>query len=101
MNDLLAARQEASFGRAQAHYDAMGPPEPIECRFCDGTGKVTVASVLDCDCVEHEWPNSIVLGGKSFPDGPEVECPFCIDGAPQPDPDWEIGRRDSLEDLPR
>jgi hypothetical protein len=101
MNDIQAQRSDASFARAQAHYDHMEPPEPYECRVCDGTGKVTVASILDCDSVEREWPNSIVLGGKSFPDGPEVECPFCVDGVKQWDGDWEMQRQDSLNDLPR
>lgn len=98
MNDTWTERSQSSFERAQSHYDHMEPKEYPECRVCDGTGKVTVASILDCDSVEREWPNSIVLGGKSFPDGPEVECPFCVDGVPQPDPDWEMQRQDSLND---
>lgn len=87
MNGTFDERSQSSIHRAQSAY--MEPPEP--CRVCDGTRKVRVASIQDVD------DRVIYLEG----DGPEVECPFCVDGVPQPDPDWEISRRDSLADLPR
>ena len=72
MEELLAERQDASFHRAQAHYDAMEPPEEQECRVCDGQGRVVVASILDVDGKEHPWPPEVHRG-----EGPEIECPFC------------------------
>jgi len=74
MNDLVSARQDASFGRAQSHYDAMEPPEEEECRICDGTARVVVAAILDVDGKEHPWPVGYA------PDGPEIECPWCGSG---------------------
>ena len=71
MNERLAAQQDASFDRAQAQYDAQEPPEFPECRICNGTGKVEVASFLDVDGIEMPWPRAI--------NAPEVACPSCMD----------------------
>jgi len=92
MNDTLTERSTSGFDRAQSHYDNMEPPEVRECSVCDSTGRVRVASILDADNKWRTWPLDEEL---------EIDCPFCIDGVKQPDGDWEIQRRDSLEDLPR
>lgn len=109
MNDAWWDRAQSSYERAQSHYDNMEPPEYPECVWCDGTGKLIVASVYDVYDKERPWPSE-------SPEA-EVRCPFCLDGAkpPQPDPDskydllreeqwdgdWEMQRQDSLKNLPR
>jgi len=95
MNDTWTERSTTGFDRAQAAYDRQEPKEYPECRVCDGTCRVEVASVFDVDGHERFWP---VGRGEHV----EVDCPFCEGiGHQQPDPDWEIQRRDSLADLPR
>jgi DnaJ-class molecular chaperone len=50
-----AARNAATFARAQAAYDAMTPPEdgPVECPECEGSGvnKLVIGDRCDhCEC---------------------------------------------------
>lgn len=89
MNDLQTARSDAAFARAQAAYDRQEPPLVRECPLCNGCGRVEVAAFLDCDSKERRWPSPV---------GPEIECPFCVDGTPPWDGDWEMQRHDSLHD---
>ena len=88
MNDTWTERSSSGFDRAQSHYDSMEPPEVRECVVCDGTGKVEVAIIFDVGGKHLTWPAERNLV--------EVECPFCVDGAPQPD--WEKQRHDSLHE---
>jgi hypothetical protein len=109
MNDIQQARSDALFARAQAAYDRQEPQEYPGCSVCDGSRKVAVAIIFDVNGKHLTWPAEKNLV--------EVECPFCVDGVQplEPDPDrkydllreeqwdgdYEIQRRDSLEDLPR
>ena len=62
------------FPAAQARYDAQEPPDPVECRFCDGGDLVTVVRVRGSYNGETDWPSEI--------DEPEVPCPYCLAGTP-------------------
>ena len=66
MNGTFDERSQSSFDRAESAH--LEPPEYPECRICDGTCRVEVASICDCDGKQHPWPNNT---------GVDVECPFC------------------------